>query len=289
MTPPALERAIALTAERLERLLADQAAATPAGTVRRPVLAVVLGSGWGPVADRVQSALDLPYAELPAFPRLDVAGHAGSLRLGLLGGVPVWVLRGRQHAYEHGDAAAMKGAVRSLAAVGVRGLVLTNAAGSLEPGWPIGSMMLLRDHLNLPQLTPLLGEHGSARFVDLSDAYDPAWATIAQAVASRLGLTLHEGVYAWTLGPQFETPAEIRMIGRLGGHAVGMSTVPEVILARHAGLKVLALSMLTNLAAGLDLQALSHAQTLSAAGAAAPAAAGLVEALMAPLQVSFGP
>jgi purine-nucleoside phosphorylase len=291
------DAAVAASAERLEAMWAGlRDAADPAcrtgtateGSIARPGLAIVLGSGWGPVAERVQAPRDLAYAELPAFPVLDVAGHAGSLRLGTLGGVPVWVLRGRQHAYEQGDAAAMKGAIRSLAAVGVRGLVLTNAAGSLVPGWPIGSLMLLRDHLNLPQRTPLLGERGSARFVDLRDAYDPVWAERAHAVARERGMPLHDGVYAWTLGPQFETPAEVRMIGLLGAQAVGMSTVPEVILARHAGLQVLALSMLTNLAAGLDHEALSHAQTLSAAQAAAPEAAAFVEALMAPLAASLG-
>jgi purine-nucleoside phosphorylase len=268
------ETAVRATARQLTAALDRTACA-------RPVMAIVLGSGWAPVADRVQTAADIDYGDLPAFPRLEVAGHAGVLRLGLLGGQAVWLLRGRQHAYEHGNAAAMKGAIRSLAAVGVRLVVLTNAAGSLDRASPPGSLMLINDHLNLPQLTPLLGEQGSDRFVDMRNAYDPGLAAEARRVAAQQGLQLHEGVYAWTLGPQFETPAEIRMMGLLGAHAVGMSTVPETILARHAGLRVLALSMLTNLAAGLDDEELSHAQTLSAAEQAAPRAAAFVEALVA--------
>ena len=140
--------------------------------------------------------------------------------------------------------------------------MLTNAAGSLNPAIGTGSLMLLSDHLNLPQRTPLHGEPGSSRFVDMRDAYDPALRRTAQEVAKKMGQALHEGVYAWQLGPQFETPAEIRMLRLLGADAVGMSTVPETIVARHAGMKVLALSLITNLAAGLDAEPLSHAQTL---------------------------
>jgi len=235
---------------------------------RTPKVALILGSGWGGVLDQVADPLDLPYADLPGFPEVGVAGHAGCLRLGSLAGVPVAVLAGRQHTYENGHADAMKGAIRSLAALGAHTLVLTNAAGSLRPAMGTGSLMLLSDHLNMVQRTPLHGEPGSARFVDLRDAYDPALRRAAHAAVAPLGETLHEGVYAWMLGPQFETPAEIRMLQTLGADAVGMSTVPETILARHAGLRVLALSMITNLAAGLDAEPLSHAQTLAAAQAA---------------------
>jgi purine-nucleoside phosphorylase len=246
----------------------------------QPRVAVILGSGWGGVLDSVADPVDLPYADLPGFPEVGVAGHAGRLRLGSLGGVPVAVLAGRQHTYEDGRPDAMKGAVRTLAALGTKVLVLTNAAGSLRPAMGTGSLMLLSDHLNMVQRTPLHGEPGSARFVDLRDAYDPALRRAAHAAVAPLGESLHEGVYAWMLGPQFETPAEIRMLQVLGADAVGMSTVPETILARHAGLRVLALSMITNLAAGLDAEPLSHAQTLAAAQAAGQRATRVLAAVV---------
>ena len=246
----------------------------------RPRIALVLGSGWNTVLGLVDSPTTLAYAELPAFPVLGVAGHAGELVLGRLGGTEVAVLAGRKHAYEDGHADAMKGAIRTLAALGIGTLLLTNAAGSLDPAAGPGSLMLIGDHLNLVQRTPLHGERDDARFVDLRDAYDPVLRQRARDVARGMGQALHEGVYAWQLGPQFETPAEIRMLRGLGADAVGMSTVPETILARHAGLKVLALSLITNLAAGLDAEPLSHAQTLAAAQAAGDRAARFLEALV---------
>jgi purine-nucleoside phosphorylase len=246
-----------------------------------PRIAIVLGSGWQGVMAQVVQATTIAYADLPAFPRLGVAGHHGELILGRLGGVDVAVLAGRKHAYEDGRADAMKGAVRTLAALGVQTLLLTNAAGSLHAAMGTGSLMLISDHLNLVQRTPLHEEPGSDRFVDLRDAYDGALRARAHEVARGMGQALHEGIYAWMLGPQFETPAEIRMLRTLGADAVGMSTVPETILARHAGLKVLALSMITNLAAGMDAEPLSHAQTLAAAAAASDRATRLLEALVA--------
>jgi len=247
---------------------------------RRPCLAIVLGSGWDGVADLVSDAQDIPYSALPAFPALGVAGHAGSLRLGRIGPVEVALLRGRKHAYETGDAAGMKGAIRTLAALGVGTVVLTNAAGSLDTAMQPGSLMLISDHLNIVQRTPLHDEAGASRFVDMNHAYDPALRDRAAAAAEAAGITLHEGVYAWVLGPQFETPAEIRMLQLLGAQAVGMSTVPETILARHAGLKVLGLSMLTNLGAGMADETLSHAHTLSTAAATAERATRLLAALV---------
>ena len=241
-----------------------------------PRLALVLGSGWDATADLVTDPIDIPYAELPAFPVPGVAGHAGSLRLGRIAGRAVALLRGRQHAYEAGDAAAMKGAIRTLAAWGVGTLLLTNAAGSLATEMPAGSLMLISDHLNIAQRTPLLGEHGSSRFVDMGNAYDSGLRDQAAAAAAEAGIELHEGVYAWVLGPQFETPAEIRMLRGLGAQAVGMSTVPETILARHAGLQVLGLSMLTNLGAGMTDETLSHAHTLQRAQATSALAARLL-------------
>jgi purine-nucleoside phosphorylase len=246
---------------------------------RAPQLAIVLGSGWNGVSAHVDEAVGIAYADLPAFPAVGVAGHAGVMTIGRLGGAEVALLAGRQHTYEDGRADGMKGAIRTLAALGVRIVVLTNAAGSLNPAVGTGSLMLLSDHLNIAQRTPLHGEPGSSRFVDLRDAYDPDLRRCAHEVARGMGQTLHEGVYAWMLGPQFETPAEIRMLRALGADAVGMSTVPETILARHVGLRVLALSLITNLAAGLDAEPLSHAQTLAAAQASGERAARFLEAL----------
>ena len=245
-----------------------------------PRIAVLLGSGLDPLAHEVEAPLDVPYAELPAFPLPGVAGHAGCVRLGRIGGRAVALLRGRKHAYETGDAGAMKGPVRTLAALGCRVLVQTNAAGSLDASMRPGELMLLRDHLNLVQCSPLFHDDGASRFVDMSQAYDPGLQATARAAALREGIVLHEGVYAWQMGPQFETPAEIRMLQLLGAQAVGRSTVPETILARHAGLRVLAVSLLTNMGCGIEPGALSHAQTLACAEASADKVRRLLRALL---------
>ena len=253
-----------------------------------PPMAVLLGSGWGPLAAQVQDAVTVPYAELPAFPALAVGGHAGALKVGSIThlgrSVRVAVLAGRKHAYETGQADGMRGVVRSLAAWGVRVLVQTNAAGSLDPAMPPGTLMLISDHINLVQRSPLVGLRGDDRFVDMSAAYDPALRAQAQALAQAAGKPLHHGVYAWVLGPQFETPAEIRMLKLLGAQAVGMSTVPETILARHAGMRVLALSMMTNMAAGLSDETLSHAHTMHTAQGASEQAVQVLTAVLAGLE-----
>jgi purine-nucleoside phosphorylase len=251
----------------------------------RPRVAVLLGSGWQAFTACVQGARELPYAQLPAFPVLGVEGHAGTLVLGRIGGHEVAVLAGRKHAYESGDATVMKGAIATLAACGVATLVQTNAAGSLDATMRPGALMLIADHLNLVQRSPLIGESGSARFVDLRDAYDPSLRALARAAAAQVNVPLHEGVYAWILGPQFETPAEIRMLQQLGAQAVGMSTVPETILARRHGLRVLALSIITNMGCGLHDEALSHAHTLAMAQAAQARAVPLLQAMVAALEV----
>ncbi len=248
---------------------------------RTPRIAVILGSGWQSFVDRVEGAVPIAYADLPAFPAVGVGGHSGRLVLGRIGGNDVAVLAGRKHAYESGAADAMAGAIRSLAAFGITTLVQTNAAGSLDAQMPAGALMLIRDHLNIAQRSPLHGESDNRRFVDLRDAYDPGLRAQAHAHA---GTPLYEGVYAWVLGPQFETPAEIRMLRAMGADAVGMSTVPETILARHAGLRVLALSLITNLGAGMDAQPLNHEHTLTAAGAAGDRAAGALAAIVATLE-----
>lgn len=255
---------------------------TAAGTA--PAVAVILGSGWKRLADILQRRCALPYAELPAFPRVGVPGHAGELIVGRIGEREIVVLSGRQHSYETGDVDGMKGAIRTLAHWGCRILVLTNAAGSLDLAMRPGELMVIADHLNLPQRSPLFHEVGAQRFVDLYEAYDPALRLQARAAAAAQGQVVHEGVYAWMMGPQFETPAEIRMLQRLGAHAVGMSTVPETLLARHAGLRVLGLSMLTNMGCGLEATALSHAHTLSTAEAAAERATDTLAAMLQTLQ-----
>ncbi len=252
---------------------------------RQPRIAVLLGSGWGPFADVVQDAVDVPYAELPAFPKLAIGGHAGLLRAGRIGSIEVMVLAGRKHAYETGEADGMKGAIRTLAATGVQVLVQTNAAGSMDATMRPGELMLISDHLNVVQRSPLFNEPGDKRFVDMSAAYDPALRAQALAAAQQAGLPLREGVYAWVMGPQFETPAEIRMLRAFGAQAVGMSTVPETILARHAGLRVLALSMMTNMAAGLQAESLSHAHTLATAGASSAHAVALLSAVVQALHL----
>lgn len=254
---------------------------------RRPRIAVLLGSGWGPFADAVTDAVAVPYAALPAFPRLAIGGHAGLLTAGRIGQQDVLVLAGRKHTYETGEAAGMKGVIRTLAALGVELLVQTNAAGSLDHAMPPGTVMLVEDHINLVQRSPLVGEAGDGRFVDMGTAYDATLRVQAQAAAvATTGHALPVGVYAWVLGPQFETPAEIRMLQRLGAQAVGMSTVPETILARHAGLKVLALSLMTNMAAGLSAETLSHGHTMATAKAASERAVSLLAAVVQGLETT---
>ena len=261
---------------------------------RAPQVAVLLGSGWGPFAQVVQDAVQVPYADLPAFPRLAIGGHAGLVTAGRVGGtggvdgaggVDVLVLAGRKHAYETGEADGMKGAIRTLAAIGVQVLVQTNAAGSMDPTMQPGALMLITDHINVVQRSPLINEPGDKRFIDMSAAYCPQLRAQALAAAQAAGAPLREGVYAWVLGPQFETPAEIRMLRGFGAQAVGMSTVPETILARHAGLRVLALSLMTNMAAGMDAQTLSHAHTLATANATSQRAVATLQAVVQALRV----
>jgi purine-nucleoside phosphorylase len=252
---------------------------------RAPQIAVLLGTGWGPFADAVQDAVDVPYGDLPAFPVLGVGGHAGLLRAGRIGSTEVMVLAGRKHAYETGEADGMKGAVRTLAAMGVKLLVQTNAAGSLDAAMRPGSLMLISDHLNFAQRSPLFGEPGDGRFIDMGNAYDVALRAQAKAVATVMNTAVFEGIYAWFMGPQFETPAEIRMFRQLGAQAVGMSTVPETILARHAGMRVLAVSLMTNMAAGMEAEVLSHAHTMATAKLASERAVAYLTAVLQKLEL----
>ncbi|KNZ34477.1 MAG: purine nucleoside phosphorylase [Methylibium sp. NZG] len=250
-----------------------------------PRIAIVLGSGWGGATAHISGAQRIAYTDLPGFPQPGVGGHSGELWLGHIGPHEVAVMSGRQHAYETGAVDGMKLPLRTLRELGCEVLVQTNAAGSTDAAIRPGSLMLVADHLNLPQRSPLVGEAGAERFVGMANAYDAALRAGAHAVARERGTVLHEGVYAWFLGPQFETPAEIRMAQRLGAQAVGMSTVPETILARHAGMRVLAISLITNMAAGLSDEDLSHAHTLAQAGAASEAAGALLAAIIAGVEL----
>ncbi len=248
-----------------------------------PKTALVLGSGLGGFADEVADAVTIPYADLPGFPPSGVSGHRGELIVGRLAGRDVAVLAGRVHYYEHGDARAMATPIATLAALGVERLILTNAAGSLRADVGPGSPMLITDHIAAAGTNPLIGETGDGRFVSMVDAYDPALIALARRTAKGLGIALPEGVYAWVSGPSFETPAEIRMFRVWGADAVGMSTVPEVILARHAGISVLALSMITNLAAGMTGRPLSHAETKDEAAKGADRFRRLLSGIVAAL------
>ena len=230
---------------------------------------VILGSGLGPMAEDVTDATAIDYRDLPGFPQPSVEGHAGRLSLGKIGETPVAVLQGRAHYYEHGRADAMKVPVRTLHALGCEALVLTNAGGSLDPAIGPGSVMLITDHINLVQSSPLYDESGNSRFVDMVGAYDADLQQRARDAAQSAGVTLHEGVYVWFSGPHFETPAEVRFARLIGGAAVGMSTVPEVILARQVGMKVAGFSIITNLGAGMSDAPLSHEQTMTVAASAA--------------------
>jgi purine-nucleoside phosphorylase len=228
---------------------------------RAPKTAIILGSSLGALADAVADPLVIPYTELPGFPAPKISGHAGKLFAGTLGQQEVAVLAGRAHPYESGNAAVMRPVIEMLKGAGIATLILTNAAGSLRPEMRPGAIMLIADHINLSGMNPLIGQHGDENFVPMTDAYDPALRQRFRAAAMAEGITLHEGVYCWYSGPSFETPAEIRMFQIIGGSAVGMSTVPETILARRFGLRVAGLSVITNLAAGIEGASPSHEET----------------------------
>jgi len=228
---------------------------------RTPKIAMVLGSGLGGLVDEVSDPVRVSYGDLPGFPHSGVTGHAGQLVAGDLNGVPVIMMAGRAHYYEYGEADAMRPALEVLQGIGVETLMLTNAAGSLEPDMGPGSVMLITDHINFSGSNPLFGEQTDRRFVGLTQAYDADMRAAIERAAAATGTPLHKGVYMWFSGPSFETPAEIRMARIVGANAVGMSTVPEVILARFLGLRVAACSVITNLAAGMTGGELSHQET----------------------------
>ncbi len=238
-----------------------------------PAVGVVLGSGLGGLADEVQDGIEISYDQIPGWPVSTAVGHAGVLTLGTIEGVPLAVMRGRAHLYEGVDADRAVFGVRVLAQLGVRTLVVTNAAGAINESYRPGMLVLISDHVNLMGASPLVGPNDDAlgpRFPDMSDAYDPELRRIARDAADRLGLEIGEGVYAAWLGPQFETPAEIRFMRAVGGDLAGMSTVPEVIAARHLGIRCLGISVVTNMAAGVVQGKLGHDEVLAVGAEAQP-------------------
>jgi purine-nucleoside phosphorylase len=255
---------------------ASESASTIAALAKHGVsgpfdLGIVLGTGLGPLADDIEEPVKVSYADIPGFPAGNVSGHAKQLIAGKLAGKRVIALNGRSHYYERGDSSVMRLPVATLVGLGCRQALFTNAAGSLNEALGPGSISLISDHINYSGRDPLIGDPDDARFVSLTDAYDPALRALMKEAAKAENVTLGEGVYVWFSGPSFETPAEIRMAKIIGGDIVGMSTVPEVILARRFGLRIVALSMLTNLAAGIKGSSPSHDETkaVAAIGSAA--------------------
>ncbi|MCD7058856.1 purine-nucleoside phosphorylase [Pelagibacterium xiamenense] len=243
--------------------------------------ALILGSGLSDIGDLLADKVTIPFEELKGFPSGGVSGHGKDLIVGMLGGKRIAVLTGRQHYYEHGNAAAMRPALEAMAELGAKTLMLTNSAGSLDPEVRPGDLMLLSDHINYAGMNPLIGEESDARFVNMVDAYDPGLRAKTHEIGARMDIGLKDGVYLWYSGPSFETPAEIQMAIRLGANAVGMSTAPEVILGRFLGLKVWACSSITNMGAGLMKgEEISHTQTKQMAKLGAEKLKRLIPALV---------
>lgn len=236
-----------------------------------PTTAVILGSGLGGFGDRLSVDAAISYADIPGFPVSTVAGHAGRLLIGKAGKAPVACMQGRMHLYEGYPAQALAVPIRTLRALGADTLLITNAAGGIRPDLTPGRLMIVDDHINLAGANPLTGPNDidiGPRFVDMTQAYDADLRTGLRKAANAEGIEISSGVYVQVAGPSFETPAEIRMLSRLGADAVGMSTVPECLVARHCGMRVAALSLITNLAAGLSPAELSHDETMSEAAKA---------------------
>jgi purine-nucleoside phosphorylase len=280
-----------LGAPLFERVQAAARAVSEQLEIDTPTAAVVLGSGLGGIADRLSEARRLPYASLPCFPETTVAGHPGRLVVGKLpsasGDKTVLLLCGRVHGYEGYPPSEVGFGVRVAAALGTRTLIVTNAAGGVDPAFSPGEIVAISDHINLTGASPLTGandERMGPRFVDMTEAYDPKLRALAAAAAPQaLGRPLREAIYAGMAGPAYETPAEVRLLRTLGAGLVGMSTVHEVIAARHAGLAVLGLSLVANPAAGVSPGPLRHEDVTRAAAAGAEALGRLVSAVVAGL------
>lgn len=244
----------------------------------RPETAIVLGSGLGSVADAFGVEAEVPYAQVPGLIAAAVPGHAGRFVLGRIGGRAVLIAQGRSHLYEGHSAREVTAGIRFMHGLGVQRLLLTNAAGAIHSGFTVGELMLITDHLNLTGTSPL---QGGPHFHDMSEVYDAAWRNDFLQKAAALHIPLHQGVYAAMPGPQYETPAEVRMLRTLGADAVGMSTVPEAIQARALGIKVAGISMLTNWAAGLKKERLDHAEVVRVGQQAGASLTDLLRAVLA--------
>ncbi len=254
-----------------------------ARTQLRPKIAIVLGSGLGAFADQLESATAIPFAEIPHFPQSTVLGHSGKLVIGTVAGIPVAVMQGRVHAYEGYSSEEVTFPVRVLGRMGVRALVLTNAAGGINDAFKRGQLVLIADHINFSGRNPVAGpndERLGPRFFDMSEAYSARLRQLAHEAARALEFRLDEGVYLSVLGPSFETPAEIRAFRTLGADLVGMSTVQETIVARHMGIEVLGISCVTNLAAGIQAEPLSHEEVMETGRAVEKQLAGLLTGLV---------
>ncbi len=234
-------------------------------TALRPKIGMVLGSGLGAFADSLTDATAVPYADIPSFPQSTAIGHAGRMVLGRAGEVPVAAMQGRVHLYEGYSAQQVAFPIRVFARMGIKAIIVTNAAGGINLGYSQGALVLIRDHINLQGTSPLVGPNDDrfgVRFPDMTHAYSRAYRDIARQEAAKLNIQLHEGVYGALLGPSYETPAEIEHLRRIGADLVGMSTVAEVVAARHMGMEVLAISCVTNMAAGILDQPLSHNEVM---------------------------
>ncbi len=252
--------------------------------ITEPVeIGFVLGTGLGGIADTLDNPVSAAFSDLPGFPRLGVSGHEGRLVVGSWEGVRVAILQGRAHFYESGDAACMKVPLETLALLGARSVVLTNSAGSTHPDWYPGQIAVVSDHINISSMNPLIGAVDDGRFVNLTETYDRALRNRMRRAASVAGVRdLRDGVYMWFSGPSFETPAEVKIAKMLGADLVGMSTVPEAILARYLGMKVVALSVITNFATGINGGNPSHTETKKAAIAGSIALKRLLRAYVRP-------
>ena len=253
----------------MKREYSTEAAIKAAKAIRKraslePKVGIILGSGLGGLSKSIADAVRIPFSEIPGFPEVTVAGHEGAVIVGSLGGREIVALSGRFHVYEGHPAALAAFPVRVFHALGARDLFVSNAAGGISPKLAVGDLMMISDHLNLMGTNPLVGEaqEGEVRFPDMTDAYNPGLRWLLRTTAESLGIKLREGVYAGLLGPSYETPSEVRMLRLLGADAVGMSTVPEVIVARALGMRVAGVSCITNAAAGVTGAALSHEEVL---------------------------
>jgi purine-nucleoside phosphorylase len=253
----------------------------------RPAIGLVLGSGLGAFADELTARKDIPYADIPGWPHSTAVGHAGKLIIGRLGDLDVAVMAGRAHLYEGYSMQQVTFGVRVLHSIGARSMVFTNAAGGINLTLERGGLVLISDHINLQGANPLIGpnvESLGPRFPDMSDAYTKAYRDVAKRVASELCIPINEGVYAAMSGPSYETPAEIRYLRTIGADVVGMSTVPEVIVANHMGMKVLGISCVTNMAAGILPQKINHEEVLETGAMVRDTLVKLLKALLPRLE-----